>query len=79
MTPEYIAYLPAIIIIAALAIVTALGILAERRKTAPRAAVVAECLVCAYMTTGEDVRAATAAGNAHGDDTGHPLILRWPV
>ena len=70
----------AIFLILSLLLATAAGLhLAHRRRMAARAAVVAECLVCAYMTTGEDVRTATAAGNDHGEATGHPLILRWPI
>lgn len=51
------------------------AVVALRARMAARAAVRADCLVCTYTEPFKDVRTATAAGNAHGDKTGHPLIL----
>lgn len=67
--------MPELAIILLLAALAIIAIVAHRRRMAARAAVSAECLVCTYRETKQDVRAATAAGNMHGDKTGHPLIL----
>lgn len=58
-----------------LAIAAALLVLRHRRKKAARTSVTAECLVCTYEQQFGDVTAALAHGNAHGDETGHQLIL----
>jgi predicted cobalt transporter CbtA len=71
MSPETIAWLAATV----LALAIALAVLAHRHRLPARTAVTAACLVCTHTDTREDVRAATTAGNMHGEKTGHPLVL----
>lgn len=49
--------------------------LAVRRRMAARRRVNAECLVCTYLETCEDLTAARKAGEQHAAAAGHVLML----
>jgi len=71
MTPETMVWLA----ITVLAVAIAGAMLAHRRRMAARTAVTAACLVCTHTDTRKDRSAANKAGNMHGAETGHPLVL----
>jgi hypothetical protein len=58
-----------------LALAGVLIALAVRRRMAARRRVNAECLVCTYLETCEDLTAARKAGNEHAAAAGHVLML----
>jgi hypothetical protein len=53
----------------------ALAYLYRSHKTKARSVVTAACLVCTHTDTRKDRTTAAKAGNMHGAETGHPLVL----